>query len=136
MAAERKTPGVSAFQDASDPLPAGGSSPDKAAFLATFTEEENKAIMKKVDRRFLLLIGILYLTKNLDYQNAAVVKVLQVGQPRNILTELHMTPDEYNWVQSIYFVSFDPFLIPYESLTESRSATSSSRFQATFCSRR
>jgi hypothetical protein len=33
------------------------------------------------------------------------VKVLQVGQPRNILKELDMTADEYNWVQSIYFVS-------------------------------
>lgn len=50
-------------------------SSEKAEFLATFTEDENKAIMRKVDRRFLLLIGVLYMTKNLDYQNAAIVKV-------------------------------------------------------------
>lgn len=30
----------------------------KANFLATFTPQDDKAIMRKVDRRFLLLIGI------------------------------------------------------------------------------
>ena len=76
----------------------------REAFLASFTPAEDKNIMRKVDRRFLLLIGILYMTKNVDYSNAATVKVLQVGQARNILKELAMTADEYNWVQSIYFV--------------------------------
>jgi len=40
----------------------------------------------------------------IDVINASSVKVLQVGQPRNILKELHMTPNQYNWVQSIYYV--------------------------------
>jgi hypothetical protein len=35
----------------------------KAAFLATFTPEEEKMIMRKVDRRFLLLIGLMYMIK-------------------------------------------------------------------------
>lgn len=95
----------------------------KEAFLATFTPQDDRNVMRKVDRRFLLLIGILYMTKNvsatpsrfpwvylltirqIDYLNASVVKVLQVGEDRNILTELHMSSNEYNWVQSIYFVS-------------------------------
>jgi hypothetical protein len=46
-----------------------------------------------------MLIGV-----QIDYQNAAYAKVLQVGQPRNIMVELDMTPEQYNWVQSIYFV--------------------------------
>ena len=48
---------------------------------------------------------MMYLIKNIDYQNAANAKVLQVGQPSNIMEELKMTTEEYNWVQSIYFVS-------------------------------
>lgn len=40
----------------------------------------------------------------IDYLNASVVKVLQVGEDRNIMTELNMSSNEYNWVQSIYFV--------------------------------
>jgi len=38
----------------------------KAAFLATFTPQDDKDIMRKVDKRFLLLIGILYMTKNVS----------------------------------------------------------------------
>jgi hypothetical protein len=38
----------------------------KAAFLATFTPQDDKDVMRKVDRRFLLLIGILYMTKNVS----------------------------------------------------------------------
>lgn len=38
----------------------------KEAFLATFTPQDDKAVMRKVDRRFLLLIGILYMTKNVS----------------------------------------------------------------------
>lgn len=38
--------------------------------------------------------------------NAANVKVLQVGQPSNVLNELKMSANQYNWVQSIYFVSW------------------------------
>lgn len=76
----------------------------RETFLSSFTTEEDKKVMRKVDRRFLLLIGLMYMLKNVDYINAAVVKVLQVGEKRNILKELNMTADEYNWVQSIYFV--------------------------------
>lgn len=94
-----------------DPFHSGApSSPSdhRNAVLSSFSAEEDKAVMRKVDRRFLLLIGLMYMLKNIDYTNAATVKVLQVGQSRNILKQLHMTADEYNWVQSIYFVSSVP----------------------------
>ncbi|KAK5130038.1 hypothetical protein LTR08_002512 [Meristemomyces frigidus] len=93
----------------------------REAFLVSFTPAEDKSIMRKVDRRFLLLIGILYMTKNIDYQNAASVKVLQVGESRNVLTELSMTPDEYNWVQSVYFISYIIFEIPSNLLLKKMS---------------
>ncbi len=38
--------------------------------------------------------------------------MLQVGEDRNILNELHMTSDQYNWVQSIYFISYIIFEVP------------------------
>ncbi|KIV82188.1 hypothetical protein PV11_04315 [Exophiala sideris] len=92
----------------------GPSSPSdyRNAVLSSFSAEEDKAVMRKVDRRFLLLIGLMYMLKNVDYTNAATVKVLQVGQPRNILKQLHMTTDQYNWVQSIYFISYIVFEVP------------------------
>lgn len=41
-------------------------SSDKRAFLKTFSPEEDRAIMRKVDKRFLLLIGLIYLIKNVS----------------------------------------------------------------------
>ncbi|KAH8889447.1 high-affinity nicotinic acid transporter [Thozetella sp. PMI_491] len=84
----------------------------RAAFLSTFSSEDEKTIMRKVDRRFLLLIGLMYMVKTIDNSNASNVKVLQVGQPRNILTELHMTADQYNWVASIAGISYTIFEAP------------------------
>ncbi|EXJ58771.1 hypothetical protein A1O7_06201 [Cladophialophora yegresii CBS 114405] len=85
---------------------------DREAFLSFFTAEEDRKIMRKVDKRFLLLIGLMYMLKNVDYTNAATVKVLQVGESRNVLKELNMTANQYNWVQSIYFISYIIFEVP------------------------
>ncbi|KAK7744803.1 hypothetical protein SLS62_010036 [Diatrype stigma] len=60
----------------------------KARFLETFSAAEGAAIMKKVDRRFFVLIGLMYMIKQIDTNNAANVKVLQVGEPSNVITEL------------------------------------------------
>ncbi|KNG87187.1 hypothetical protein ANOM_003763 [Aspergillus nomiae NRRL 13137] len=84
----------------------------RKALLQSFTPEEDKRIRRKIDRRFLFLIGMMYIIKTIDYTNAASVKVLQVGEDRNVLNELKMTSDEYNWVQSIYFISYIVFEVP------------------------
>jgi len=36
----------------------------RAEFLATFSATESKAIMAKVDRRFFILIGLMFMVKN------------------------------------------------------------------------
>jgi len=41
----------------------------KAAFLATFTAEDEKRIMRKVDMRFVFLAGVMYLIKQVSYYN-------------------------------------------------------------------
>lgn len=129
-------------------------SDERSVFLSSFTHEEEKRVIRKVDQRFLLLIGIMYLIKTvrhsvtmryarltmqIDYSNASNIKVLQVGESRNILKELDMTADQYNWVQSIYFVRLRPLHNTFKSrLTcgdSFRSAISSSKLQAIFSSR-
>ncbi|KAL4881735.1 major facilitator superfamily domain-containing protein [Aspergillus karnatakaensis] len=84
--------------------------------LSSFTPEDDARIMKKINYRFLWLIGMMYLIKQIDYTNAAAVKVLQVGDERNVLNELNMTNDQYNWVQSIYFISYIVFEVPSNML--------------------
>ncbi|EXJ82797.1 hypothetical protein A1O3_06612 [Capronia epimyces CBS 606.96] len=85
---------------------------ERAAFLATFTLEEEKKILRKIDYHFLLLLGLMHMTKSIDTASAASVKVLQVGQPSNILKELHMTADQYNWVQTFYYFGYIFFEAP------------------------
>ncbi len=36
---------------------------EKAAFLASFSLEEEKKILRKIDHRFLILIGLMYMIK-------------------------------------------------------------------------
>jgi hypothetical protein len=46
--------------------PSNGTESDKEAFLSSFSAAESKAIIRKVDRRFLLIIGMMYLIKNVS----------------------------------------------------------------------
>jgi hypothetical protein len=50
----------------SQKLPDSASQNDKEAFLSSFTAAEGKAIIRKVDRRFLFIIGMMYLIKNVS----------------------------------------------------------------------
>lgn len=60
----------------------------KAAFLATFTPQDDKDVMRKVDRRFLLLIGILYMTKNVSAMPTRYVERTCLQHFRSI-TSMH-----------------------------------------------
>ncbi|KAJ0420944.1 major facilitator superfamily domain-containing protein [Aspergillus carlsbadensis] len=85
---------------------------NRVAFLDTFTPAEQKKIIRKIDRRILIMAGVIYLVKQIDVNNAASVKVLAVDQPTNIMVQLNMTSDQYNWVQSIYYISYIIFELP------------------------
>jgi hypothetical protein len=65
----------------------------------------------------------MFLLKNMDYQNvscdscpedetddsqAANARIMNKGTDQNILTQLHMTANEYNFVSTVYYVSPPP----------------------------
>jgi hypothetical protein len=60
----------------------------KAAFLATFTPQDDKDVMRKVDRRFLLLIGILYMTKNVSTSHPVITETLAYLAPDRLLKRI------------------------------------------------
>ncbi|KAK2774499.1 high-affinity nicotinic acid transporter [Colletotrichum kahawae] len=84
----------------------------RAAFLSTFSADEERSVLNKIDKRFLVIIGFMYMIKQIDQSNAANVRVLQVGESRNIMKELSMTSDQYNWVGSIYGIAYIVFEAP------------------------
>lgn len=60
----------------------------KAAFLATFTPEEEKAIMRKVDKRFFILIGLMYMIKQVRFHNTSKRNLLLLMGTRSMLSML------------------------------------------------
>ncbi|KAL0767881.1 hypothetical protein CaCOL14_008856 [Colletotrichum acutatum] len=73
---------------------------------------DHDATAASLDRAFLVLIGVMFMIKQIDQTNAANVRVLQAGESRNIMKELDMTSDQYNWVGSIYGIAYIIFEAP------------------------
>ncbi|KAL4871372.1 major facilitator superfamily domain-containing protein [Aspergillus spectabilis] len=75
----------------------------RIAFLATFSADEEKVIMRKVDHRFLVLIGLMFM---ICFGIASVIRTMQMGEPTNILIELGMSSDDYNWVATVQGIPY------------------------------
>lgn len=108
IAAEAEKDGT--YVDVKPTTPDGSTDGDYEAYrrgvLAGFTAEDDRRLMRKVDWHFLPLMALMYIVKQVDYINASTVKVLQVREPTNIMTQLYLTADNYNWLQTLYFVGF------------------------------
>ncbi|KAJ0283759.1 hypothetical protein Brms1b_009028 [Colletotrichum noveboracense] len=50
-------------------------------------------------------MGIMFMVKNIDFGNISIIKTMQAGSDSNIISELNMIPDDYNWVATIQGVS-------------------------------
>ncbi|VUC36359.1 unnamed protein product [Clonostachys rosea] len=74
--------------------------------------EEEKKLLRRVDVRLMILCAIIFMIKNVDANNAAHARIMNRGSDRNIMTQLKMTGDDYNWVSTIYFIPFIVFEIP------------------------
>lgn len=70
-----------------------GTDDGRKAFLASFTAREDQAIMRKVDMRFLWLIGITYLIKNskalLSQESSLLVSASMLNIPHDARSRLH-----------------------------------------------
>ena len=91
--------------------------------------EEEKKLLRRVDLRLMIMCALIFMVKNIDANNvrpispeprdashlqlcdtcanftkSANAPVMNRGTPRNILTQLNMTTDDYNWVSTVYYV--------------------------------
>ena len=89
---------------------------------ALLTETEERRLMRRVDWHLMPLCSLMFLLKNMDYQNvrvsiltpekiltmnlqAANARIMNKGTHQNILTQLGMTSNGYNFKSTIYYVS-------------------------------
>jgi hypothetical protein len=75
----------------------------KARTLLTVDEE--KKLLRKIDLRLMTLCSVMFLLKNIDADNVSNARIMNKGQPSNIMKELNMTSNEYNLVTTMYYVS-------------------------------
>jgi hypothetical protein len=72
---------------------------------ALLTYEEEKKLLRRIDWHIMPLCSIAFLLKNIDYTNVSNAKIMNTGTHHNILKQLGMTANEFNFVSTIYYVS-------------------------------
>lgn len=71
---------------------------------ALLNADEEKALMRRIDWRLMTVCSIIFLIKNLDSENISNARIMNRGTKMNILTQLKMTADEYNYLTILYYV--------------------------------
>ena len=75
----------------------------RARSLLTYAEE--KKLLRRIDWHIMPLCAIAFLLKNIDSTNVSNARIMNEGTKRNILTQLGMSSNEFNFVSTIYYVS-------------------------------
>ncbi|KUJ07574.1 pantothenate transporter [Mollisia scopiformis] len=76
----------------------------KARALLKYEEEKN--LLRRIDWHLMPLLSICFLLKNVDYSNVSNAKIMNSGTHQNILKQLDMTANEFNFVSTIYYIPY------------------------------
>jgi hypothetical protein len=76
----------------------------KARTALTFGQE--KKLLRRIDWHIMPIVSIMFLLKNIDYSNASNARIMNGGTSQNILEQLHMSSNDFNWVSTIYFLPY------------------------------
>jgi hypothetical protein len=71
---------------------------------ALLTYDEEKKLLRRIDWHLMPLLAIAFLLKNIDSANVSNVRIMNTGTHRNILKQLNMSSNEFNFVSTIYYV--------------------------------
>ncbi len=71
---------------------------------SALTADEEKKLMRRVDLRIMILCSLIFLIKNLDSANISNARIMNKGTPRNIMTQLNITSDQYSLLTVLYYV--------------------------------
>ncbi|KAF7592241.1 hypothetical protein BBP40_000442 [Aspergillus hancockii] len=67
---------------------------------------EEKKLLRRVDWHLLPLLALMYMVKTVDMSNVSNARVMDKGTPQNILTELHISSNQYNLVTTMYYIPY------------------------------
>ncbi|KAE9367761.1 pantothenate transporter [Stipitochalara longipes BDJ] len=70
------------------------------------TYEEEKKLLRRIDWHIMPLCAIAFLLKNIDSTNVTNARIMNTGTHRNILAQLGMSSNEFNFVSTIYYIPY------------------------------
>ncbi|KAK3688677.1 major facilitator superfamily domain-containing protein [Podospora appendiculata] len=73
---------------------------------ATLSSVEEKKLLRRIDWHLIPLLAVMYMVKTVDFTNVANARVMDRGTPQNILTELGISSDAYNFVTTAYYIPY------------------------------
>lgn len=80
-----------------------GDEDDNAAFEGTWTIQEEKAVVKKMDRRVVLFVALLYLLSFLDRSNVGNARIAGLEE------DLQLRVGQYEWLLSGFYITYIAF---------------------------
>ncbi|KAJ4328721.1 hypothetical protein N0V84_000720 [Fusarium piperis] len=73
---------------------------------AILSSEDEKKLLRRIDWHLIPLLAIMYMVKTIDASNVSNARIMDQGTPRNIMIELRITPDQYNFVTAAYYIPY------------------------------
>ncbi|KAK0702986.1 major facilitator superfamily domain-containing protein [Lasiosphaeria miniovina] len=73
---------------------------------ATLSSDEEKKLLRRMDWHLIPLLSVMYMVKTIDFTNVSNARVMDRGTPHNILNELNMSSDAFNFVTTAYYVPY------------------------------
>ncbi|KAJ4210974.1 hypothetical protein NW759_013005 [Fusarium solani] len=73
---------------------------------AALSSAEEKKLLRRIDWHLIPLLAIMYMVKTIDASNVSNARIMDRGTPRNIMIELRVTPDQYNFVTAAYYIPY------------------------------
>ncbi|KFY99852.1 hypothetical protein V500_01249 [Pseudogymnoascus sp. VKM F-4518 (FW-2643)] len=87
-----------------------------------WTNEEERALLWKLDLRVLLPCCIIYFLAYLDRGNLGNVKILGAGTPASLENSLHLKGTDFNWAVAITYFAVTAALLPSNLIMKKVSA--------------
>lgn len=69
------------------------------------TADEEKKLLRRIDLHIMTLCSFMFMLKNMDADNVSNARIMNLETPRNIMTQLRMSSDQYALLAVVYYVS-------------------------------
>ncbi|KAM0080734.1 hypothetical protein ACKRZS_007111 [Fusarium odoratissimum] len=70
------------------------------------SSQQEKKLLRRIDWHLIPLLSVMYMVKSIDAANVSNARIMDRGTPRNIMTELNISADDYNFVTMAYYIPY------------------------------